>query len=350
MPLHWPRQVSLWTAQPSKLFALGLCRMLPGEFYVTPWIGVGKVFNAHDTGQARCARSRCSAVFVPRRLDKYLRDSTALSVVEIRRACEQGRVSVAAPGASPALRPAADALVFEGDIVTLDGAAVGSRAQHQYLVLNKPPHVTATASDPDGRADLRVWLEQMPHGVFPVGRLDRETSGALLFCDDGDFANAILQPDHHAHKLYWLWLDEHMADDDPRLLAMVNGVQLRQQAEHLRAVAASVLHRTPDYTELHVTLDEGKNRHIRKMCHLLGLRLLQLHRKAIGTLHVDDLALGHWRPLRESEVQSLWSCCGGTQQVLHNKVVALTQMAHSARVAGKPNQRLEHWLATATLA
>jgi 23S rRNA pseudouridine2605 synthase len=285
-------------------------------------------------------------VFVPRRLDKYLRDSSALSVVEIRCACAAGRVTVCVSRSGVSVQAAADLLIFEDDIVALDGDVVRSRCQRHYLVMNKPRHVTATASDPDGRADLSAWLRMMPRGVFPVGRLDRETSGALLCTDDGDFANAILQPDHHTNKLYWLWLDEHLADDDPRLQALVSGVQLNEDSELLRAVYASVYHRTEDYTELHVTLDEGKNRQIRKMCNLLGLRLMQLHRKAIGTLCIDGLAMGQWRGLSLSEVEGLWSSCGGTDRVTRNKIRALTQMAESARDSGKTNARLEQWLAT----
>jgi 23S rRNA pseudouridine2605 synthase len=285
-----------------------------------------------------------TAVFVPRRLDKYLRDSTALSVVEVRCACAAGRVTVCVPGPGGSLRAAADWLVFEGDIVALDGDVVRSRTQHHYLVMNKPRYVTVTASDPDGRADLSAWLRQMPKGVFPVGRLDRETSGALLCTDDGDFANAILQPDHHTNKLYWLWLNEHLADDDPRLLAFVGGVQLNKDSELLRAVCALVFNRTSDYTELHVTLDEGKNRHIRKMCNLLGLHLLHLHRKAIGSLCIDGLATGQWRALSATEVEGLWSSCGGAARVTRNKIRALTQMAAAARDSGKPNTRLEQWL------
>jgi 23S rRNA pseudouridine2605 synthase len=283
-------------------------------------------------------------VFVPRRLDKYLRDSTALSVVEIRSACLAGRVTVCTAGAARSTAPAVDSLIFETDIVTLDGHVVGPGAERHYLVLNKPRFVTTTAIDPNGRADLGPWLQQMPDGVFPVGRLDRETSGALLFTDDGDFANAILQPDHHTNKLYWLWIDEHLTDDDPRLLTLVSGVRLGKSFELLRVVSAAVQHRTPDYTELHVTLDEGKNRQIRKMCHLLGLRLLQLHRKAIGSLHIDDLAVGQWRALGAHEVERLWSSCGGIARVNRNKVAALAQAAKSALEAGRPNQRLEKWL------
>jgi 23S rRNA pseudouridine2605 synthase len=283
-------------------------------------------------------------VFIPRRLDKFLRDATALSVVDIREACLTGRVAVAPPStpSPPATLP--ELLVFEDDRVTLDGHAVTPRTKHCYLVLNKPRFVTATAHDPDGRTDLGPWLQRMPLGTFPVGRLDRETSGALLFTNDGDFANAILQPGHHTSKLYWLWLDEHMPDDDPRLHAFVEGVRAAPDASPLRATSASVQHRTEDYTELHVTLDEGKNRHIRKMCSFLRLRLLQLHRKAIGTFQLGELPIGHFRSLHTSEVEQLWSSSGGTARVAQTKIAALTRFAEAVRDSHHPHIRLEAWL------
>lgn len=275
---------------------------------------------------------------MPRRLDKYLRDATALSVVEIRKACHEGRVCVGD------VRSVAEALIFEDDYVRLDGAHISPKMQHLYLLLNKPRFITATVRDPRGKTDLGPWLQQMPPGVFPVGRLDRETSGALLFSDDGDFANAILQPGRHTEKLYWLWLDEHLGDDDPRLTAFVDGVQLPTDSAPLRATAATVHHRTLDYTELHVTLDEGKNRHIRKMCNMMRLRLLELHRKAIGSIGLGALRTGQWRQLNASEVEELWSSCGGRARVTRTKMVALTQLAQSAREDSSPNERLEAWL------
>jgi len=285
-----------------------------------------------------------TGVFIPRRLDKYLRDSTSLSLVEIRAACLSGRVSLVTTGRPLANRAAEDALVFDDDVVVLDGRAIGPRSEHCYLVLNKPRCVTSTASDPGGRADLGPWLRQMPKGVFPVGRLDRDTSGALLFTNDGDFSNAILQPDHHTKKLYWLWLDDDLIDDDPRLQALVGGVTLDDGGDTLRAVSVSVHHRALGYTELHVTLDAGKNRQIRKMCNGVGLRLLQLHRKAIGTLHIDDLPVGEWRVLVSSEVEQLWSSCGGRERIRNTKIAALARLARAAVESGKAHCRLENWL------
>jgi 23S rRNA pseudouridine2605 synthase len=290
-------------------------------------------------------RLHFSRVFVPRRLDKYLRDSTTLSLTEIRDACVIGRVALSSSESSLGEPICPERLVYEDDIVRIDGHVVSPKTEHHYLVMNKPRFITTTARDPDGRTDLSRWLRQMPEGVFPVGRLDRETSGALLFTDDGDFANAILQPEHHTEKRYWLWLDDVLNDNDPRLYAFINGVpSLSDDKTLLRATSVSVHHRTSEYTELHVTLDEGKNRHIRKMCHLLGLHLLELHRKAIGTLSLGELPIGHFRFLQSKELENLWASCGGKERVVETKLFALTQLAASNRETARPDPRLEDWL------
>ena len=233
-------------------------------------------------------------------------------------------------------------LVFEEDEVRLDGHLVAPRTSHTHAVLNKPLGVTSTARDPDGKADLSPWLERMPAGTFPIGRLDRMTSGLLLFTSDGDLANAVLRPEHHTDKLYWLWLNEHVTDDDPRLLALLRGIEI--QGRLARAERVSVLARTPHVTELNVTLREGRNRQIRRMCRALDFYLVGLHRKAIGPIHAPDLPLGAFRHLDPHEVEALWGATGGREHVRQRKLRALVRHAARQRAAGKPHARLEAWL------
>lgn len=240
--------------------------------------------------------------------------------------------------------PEPDCLIFEDDEVTLDDSLVLQNSSKQYFVFNKPRFVTTTAKDPKGRAGLGPLLTQLPKGVFAVGRLDRETSGALIFTDDGDFADALLQPDRHTSKRYWLWLDDELADDDPRLRAFVDGVTTNASQGPLRVSQVEVQHRTDSYAELLVTLQEGKNRHLRKMCHVLGLHLVQLHRFAIGELLIKDLPVGQWRPLTVAEVAALWSATGGRERATSIKLAALAQLAQRARQAQIPLERLERWL------
>lgn len=280
-------------------------------------------------------------MFIPRRVDKLLRDATTCSVAELRQALDAGRVTLLTRG-SPH-RAAADELVFEDDRVLLDGSALTPRSSHDHVMLNKPRSVTSTARDPRGKADLGRFLRQMPEGCFPIGRLDRATTGLLLFTSDGDLAHAVLHPDHHTDKLYWLWLDEHVADDDPRLLALTAGIEIH--GGRARAERVSVLERSADCTELLVTLRQGKNRQIRRMCRALDFRLLALHRKAIGPIELGALAPGSWRPLGQAEVEALWAATGGRALVEERKIAALTLYAARLRAESRSDSRLETWLA-----
>ncbi len=234
-------------------------------------------------------------------------------------------------------------LVFHDDQVLLDGAPIESTATRNYAILNKPKQITSTTRDPDGKTDLSAYLREMPRGCFPVGRLDRETSGLLLFTSDGDLANAVLRPDHETTKTYWLWLDDVLEPDDPRLTQFCRGVEHNGQllsAKHARIVARS------EYaTELELTLIEGRKHQIRHMCRVLDLHLEHLHRSRIGSLSDAGLALGSWRLLSADEVEALWSAVGGRTRLRQRKLAALFRLARAARDAGAPLARLEAWLA-----
>ncbi len=280
--------------------------------------------------------SASRARFVPRRLDKYVRDSTPFGVAAVREAVGAGRVHIDGRTAR------GDELVFEGDAVCLDGRRVEPRLEQHHAVLHKPLGVTSTVRDPLGQRDLRHWLREMPGGMFPVGRLDRETSGLLLFTTDGDFATAVLRPEHETPKKYWLWLEESVSADDARLRQLVDGVPTSSGLAS--AVDVELVQQTESYTELVVTLTEGKNRQIRKMCFEVGLRLRALHRKSIGSLTLEGLESGRWRRLTRSEVDELYEQLGGRALIRARKVAALERMAASARAEGAAIERLEAWL------
>lgn len=280
----------------------------------------------------------------PRRLDKFLSDATTLSLVQIRAAWAAGRVAVAREGADIEPWGLAD-LVFHGDTVLLDGRAVYLRGEHCHAILNKPPGVTSTARDPDGRADLRPWLAQMPPGMSAVGRLDRETTGLMLFTTDGDLQAAVLRPDQHTPKTYWLWLDEAVAAEDSRLARLTDGIVSAER--RLNAEAVAITARSSDFTEVELTLTQGCHRQIRRMCHALGLRLVHLHRKAIGPIVLGFLEPGQWRLLTAVESADLWRVLGGPERQHREKTAALATQAARARAAGAPLARLEAWLACA---
>jgi 23S rRNA pseudouridine2605 synthase len=163
-----------------------------------------------------------------------------------------------------------------------------------------------------------------------------------LFTNDGDLASAVLRPDHQTTKTYWLWLDEILASDDPRLARLVTGVL--HNGERLAAQSARIAAQSDYATELELELTQGKKRQIRHMCHALDLRLVHLHRSRIGPLTSAGLALGAWRSLEPAEVEALWQAAGGRANLRHRKVTALRRHAERARTAGTPLARLEHWL------
>jgi pseudouridine synthase len=278
-------------------------------------------------------------MFVPRRLAKYVRDCTALSVREIRDAWSEARIRLETPAGEPIVATL-DSRVFEHDRVRFDGRPLLPRSGQQVSMLHKPVGVTCTRRDPGGKADLGPWLRLMPEGMFPIGRLDRDTSGLLLFGTDGDLINCLCQPRHQTLKRYQLWIDETLDPDDPRLLAMTTPGPGYDSARHVTAPVP-----VPCGSELILTLDEGKNRQIRRLCYALRFRLLSLHRLSIGPIALGSLPVGEFRLLEAAEVEALWDSSGGRASTRQAQLAALHRDAAGCRSEGRPDHRLEAWLA-----
>ncbi len=280
---------------------------------------------------------------LPRRLRKRAAQQLSLSLPSVDAHWQAGRLSVSTPeDPRPRVVPLAT-LLFPEDRLLCDDVPLSAEPRLVYALLNKPKHMTSTAADPDGERDLSSYLAALPPGCFAVGRLDRETTGLLLFTNDGDLASAVLRPDQHTSKTYWLWLDDVLADDDPRLARLVAGVP--HNGEVLTACDARVLSRNDYATELELTLTQGRKRQIRHMCRVLDLHLVHLHRRRIGPLADLELELGGIRYLESNEVEALWSALGGREALRARKVAALERQAQAARDSGSPELRLERWLA-----
>jgi pseudouridine synthase len=279
---------------------------------------------------------------LPRRLRKRVAESLALSLQLVDARWHAQRLRVLTPeDDEPQLLPL-DALIFDDDQLFLDGSRIESLPARHYALLNKPAQITSTTHDPHGKSDLSPYLREMPEGCFPVGRLDRESSGLLLFTSDGDLANAVLRPDHETTKTYWLWLDDVLESSDPRLLRLCQGVEHNGQL--LSAKQVRIVAQREYATELELILIQGRKRQIRHMCRVLDLHLEHLHRSRIGPLSDAGLALGTWRLLSTEEVEALWTAVGGRARLRQRKVAALFRLARAAREAGAPLLRLEAWL------
>jgi 23S rRNA pseudouridine2605 synthase len=185
--------------------------------------------------------------------------------------------------------------------IELDGASAEAAAP-VYLAMNKPRGVVVSASDERGRDTVYSLLEGsgLPW-LGPVGRLDKASEGLLLLTNDTVWAAGITEPATHVPKTYHVQVAGH--PDEATIAAMREGTV--DEGETLRAGAASLLRQGEKNAWLEVTLDEGRNRHIRRLMAALGFEVQRLLRVAIGDLVLGDLAKGQWRHLSQAEVVAL---------------------------------------------
>jgi 23S rRNA pseudouridine2605 synthase len=181
----------------------------------------------------------------------------------------------------------------------LDGSVV-RRRRDVTLAMNKPAGYITTRKDERSRATVYDLLGEMRDWVFPVGRLDRETTGLLLFTNDTALGEALTNPDSHVLKTYLVEVDRPLQESDVR--RMEEGMALDDRTQ-LRPAAVA---RTPaGPTEFELTIHEGKNRQVRRMCEALGYRVRRLHRIRIGSLRLGLIAEGKTRILSREEVDAL---------------------------------------------
>lgn len=226
------------------------------------------------------------------RINKYLAESGVAS----RRACDKliadGRVKVNGKPASLGED------VADGDEVTVDGKPVQRRAAHSYYLMNKPKGYVCTVKDDK---DRKTVMQLLPEGVgrlFPVGRLDYDTEGMLLFTDDGDLAFRLTHPKNEIEKTYLVKIEGSITDAElGRLRA---GVELDGKPtckSRIRVVAAD-----KRFTKLHVTIREGRNRQVRRMFEAVGKHVVFLKRIKIGDMGLGSLERGAVRKLTAEEV------------------------------------------------
>ncbi len=213
-----------------------------------------------------------------------------------RRACEEliarGRVTV--NGELAVLGRRVD---VDHDRIELDGVPIGVRPGLVYYLLNKPEGVVTTARDPEGRPTVVDLVPPEPR-VFPVGRLDRDTSGLLLLTNDGDLAHRIAHPSHGLDKEYLVEVEGGRVPPGA-LRRLRDGVEL----DDGRTAPARVGQPSPGV--LRITIHEGRNRQIRRMCDAVGYPVRRLVRTRIGPLRDPSLRPGQWRALTAAELTAL---------------------------------------------
>jgi 23S rRNA pseudouridine2605 synthase len=226
--------------------------------------------------------------------------------VASRRACEalvaEGRVTVNDLAATVGQQ------VGPGDRLAVDGREVHAESLRVY-VLNKKAGVVSTVSDPEGRPTV---IDGMPDAVrlYPVGRLDIDTTGALLITNDGELANKLMHPRAKAPKVYEALVDGRVSADTIRLFR--NGVEL-EDGMTLPAKAEIMERLHPGGTWLRIELTEGRNRQIKRMGIALGHRVRKLRRVRYAGIGVQGMRPGDWRPLTRDEMNSLRNISGAAE-------------------------------------
>lgn len=216
-----------------------------------------------------------------------------------RRAAEQlilqGRVQC--NGKTAQLGDSADT---DTDVILVDGKPLPSRQDFVYLMLHKPRGYVTTLSDEKGRKCVQELVADCAQRVYPVGRLDMDSEGLLLLTNDGELANAWMHPSHEVNKVYQVWVKGFR---EGALALLSRPVEL--DGYRIRPPQVELLRREGETAVVSVTIHEGRNRQVRRMCAMAGLTVQRLKRVQEGGITLGSLPVGAWRYLTEEEIKAL---------------------------------------------
>lgn len=214
---------------------------------------------------------------------------TAEEWIAAGRVCVNGAVASLGDRADP-----------ETDTVTVDGAPLPGKPGAVYLMLNKPRGYVTTLSDEYRRRTAAELVADCGVRVYPVGRLDRDSEGLLLFTNDGELAQRLLHPRHQVDKVYLVTVRGDIRGAAERLMAIT-----QLDGEPIAPAQAAEVARHEGQAVLRVTIHQGKNRQVRRMCAQIGLHVVRLQRIQEDSLLLGDLPAGKWRYLTDQELQGL---------------------------------------------
>lgn len=192
--------------------------------------------------------------------------------------------------------PTQDEIIFDNNVVKLENNKV-------YILLNKPIGYVTTAKEQFGRPAVTNLVKGVKEKVLPVGRLDMYTSGAIILTNDGDFIYRVTHPKYEVEKTYQVTVRGIVTDDEIEKLK--NGVKIDNYISGKAKVKVLKIDEAKNISRIQITIHEGKNREVRKMCKAIGKNVIALHRSKIESIDVKNLALGEWRYLRDEEVLRL---------------------------------------------
>ena len=229
------------------------------------------------------------------RLQKIL---SARGVASRRRAEEMITVGlVTVNGTVAALGDSADP---DADNILVEGKPLPGKSEYVYILLNKPRGYVTTLSDEKGRPNAAQLVADCGIRVYPVGRLDMDSEGLLLFTNDGAFANSLMHPKQEVKKTYEVWVTGYHPGGEILL-----GKSITLDGYTIRPPRVKLIRADGQKAKFLVTIHEGRNRQVRRMCEAAGMHCTRLRRIKEGSLSLGDLPLGKWRYLTEEEVKSL---------------------------------------------
>jgi 23S rRNA pseudouridine2605 synthase len=193
-----------------------------------------------------------------------------------------------------------DAADPETDEILVDGKSLPSQEAYVYIMLNKPRGFVTTLSDEKGRPNAAQLVADCGVRVYPVGRLDMDSEGLLLFTNDGEFANTLMHPKHEVEKTYDTWVTGYNPGCFKRL-----GAPMELDGYRLRIPKLKLLKVEGQTARFQITIHEGRYRQVRRMCEKSGMKVTRLRRIREGTLLLGDLPKGKWRYLTTEEVSKL---------------------------------------------
>ena len=193
-----------------------------------------------------------------------------------------------------------DAADPELDTILVEGKPLPEVNNHVYILLHKPRGYVTTLSDEKGRPNAAQLVADCGKRVYPVGRLDMDSEGLLLFTNDGDFANLLMHPKHEVQKTYTVWVTGYAPGAE---ISLARPITL--DGYTIRPPKVKLLKAQDDKARLQVTIHEGRNRQVRRMCQAAGMHVTRLCRIREGSLSLGDLPKGKWRYLTKEEVAAL---------------------------------------------
>ena len=193
-----------------------------------------------------------------------------------------------------------DAADPEVDEIIIDGKPLPKEGKRCYIMLNKPRGYVTTLSDEKGRKNAAQLVADCGQRVYPIGRLDMDSEGLLLFTNDGEFANNLMHPKHEVNKTYCVTVLEYSEEKLKKLKlpVVLDGYRIQPPVIELESV-------TGNKAKILVTIHEGRNHQVRRMCAMAGLMVTRLKRTREGNLELGNLATGKWRYLSDTEVEAL---------------------------------------------